>query len=310
MNNNATVMNDKRIDEVYLQTLQKKNDAKRDTLKRAVKEYEDELEEMSLPSNDVAGNVGYFPKLSLADKLNAMHVELDLLHETKSKPEFPRCLENTDEPSESTQNQRLVTMYGEEILESYKNIMDMKSVLEGVLEREERKLRTKREFIEEQEELNKALHEELRRLKEAKQQQFDSKNNSTGDDPIQHQAIKDENQWIREQLKYVAGKLTKQPPVETTENPRKKKRHLKESSNTAAQQEKRNEMSMDGFVLELMNRLLSSGSDPYFFVARPTSDSDGQTGINEETLGLLQECQVVRPHPNNDRLLRLTDYRS
>lgn len=321
-------------DTSYLETIQKRNQERRATLQQLADEYENIIRQISVVENyDVSYN-----KPSIRDKVDAVQVDLDLLRENAGTTNFPRNMEPHQDgrPSSATEDRIWLERYATEVVQSYQDLQETSSVLEMVLKRERRKLDTKRDFIAQQQDLKAALTEEIQSIQErnktkarSKEQDEESSTNNTN-----LQQLEQGNQWIRQELAYVATKFmtTEEETTAPSENP---KRHRDFASD---EQERRKQKKLDGgnqtllkesststpsgsrnldqIVLDMMNRLLEDPVDPYLFLSRAegqTSKEVNDTEENKETeelLRILRQCSVIETHPENERLFRLTDYRT
>jgi hypothetical protein len=335
----------------YLDEIQRQNDQRRETLRELEQELQHEKRQQPQPihldGNDASHISSSRP--SMIEKIEAAQVELEVLQDSHkqslavrdspqafflpasnaTRSSFPACLEKGESVEPATERKALLEGFGEEIVDHYNDLLQTSSFFESLLERAKNKLKIKRDFTAQQEDLRKALDEELRTIRNLheksvnenheKESQHD-KTSSIQESNVR-ESLQSENQFLRQQLAYVAVRLVNGDEVEKAaasldvQNQRyqlassSRMSKKRKASDGAPKDANSASSTLDQVVLAAMDKLLDDPLDPYLFLGS-TKDRESHDRSNEQdVLKLLKHCKVVEAHPDNERLIRLTDYR-
>ena len=94
----------------------------------------------------------------------------------------------------------------------------------------------------------------------------------------------EEKEWLRSELSHVAQLIQIQ--------------HQPSSTNNVAINDQQHEFTLDGFILDLIQKYRKSPMDPYILVTTHTS-------IPQRYIQLLLDCHVIQRHPQSDQLVCL-----
>ena len=303
-------MNDQAVevsqDEIFLNHLKARNDDKRKELERLMVDYEKEHGNLDTASSSSSNK-------NIQD---ALQTEFQLLKEatTDNLSSMPRTslLETTNgnQPSESTLETMEMQQYAKDVLNSYHDLRETHQTLEMVLERETKKLAVKKAFVHQQKSILLSLEESQRTTSKGEAGHPAESSTNPSDSNCIEVNIKSENEWIRQQLHSICLKLTASDKTSTEEvsegvkrkssalgSSKSKRRRLKSSTESPT--------SLEMIIQKLLQRLLvDKPDDPYLSV----EDLDNYS-TRPQALELLKRCGVVQTHPENDKMIRLTDFR-
>lgn len=278
--------------ERFLDLLKEGNDKRRQELHKLVEEYEKEVD------ND---------DRRLSDPTAALQIELDLLKEQQQQTTQVGATASLlasspeDRPSDTTVQQALMDEYATEVLDSYQDLVETQSTLEMVLEREKRKLQVKRSFVEQQKSLLEPLQEEQRLF------HLKGKKDDEGDEPSPsaEDSIEKENEWIRKELGYVLCQLSPAKEKEAGGSKDSRQRKKKRRRPQVDDSKESSPLPLKKLILGLTQRLLDDPKDPYLKLEDYAEEDERDEMVKE----LLLNSGVAQTHPENDGLIRLTDYR-
>ena len=333
----------------YLGEIRRQNEQRRETLRKLEQELQHE-QRKQLPHIHLENDTAHISsRPSIIEKVDAAQVELEVLQDSDNqslvvgdspraflpasnatRSSFPACLEKGASVEPVTERIALLESFGEEIVDHYNDLLQTNSLFETLLERAKNKLQIKRDFTAQQEDLRKALDEELRTIRKRRETSVKEtsekesqhyENSSLQGSNTRERSRQNENQWLRQQLSYVAARLVnddKKTNATASLDVQNQRHHLASSSRMSkkrkvgdgAQKDTTSSASstLDQVVLAAMNKLLDDPLDPYLFLGT-TKDGETRHKSEQDILKILTHCKVVEAHPDNERLIRLTDYR-
>lgn len=182
-----------------------------------------------------------------------------------------------------------------ELVESHRQLADAQAVLEHCIELEKKRLQTHKTCLKQQEQMHKvlnALQTEQQQKQTSLKLAVDSATlQEDGSDVDQtNLSLAEENQWLKEELKYVSELIEA------------RWQHENDASTTTTQTKRF--WPVDKLVLELINQFLTSPDEPYLVVDAPTSLAT----IHPRHVEFLESCCVVQRHEDNPNLISIADY--
>ena len=235
--------------------------------------------------------------------LSYLKTETALVPENGVYQECDRLLEQLEQlsPSSEAAAQEQRDMYATEMVDSFHQLVQTNQLLAESIQRERQKLDAMETSVAELTEIKRVLSP-----MQSEQPAEELGRQSAGvssTDPVameedvifrQEDEEKRRNQQLKDDLSYLARCLDKQSRLHVDGHQPGAPSAPENSTATSI-------MGLDEFVLELLDRLLSSPDDPYLSV-------DEDSRIRPDHVDLLKNCWMVQAFKDDESLIRLFDY--